>query len=801
RCYSTQVLFAGFLLACTAAQRRPPNYSLDDMPDTNFNCRDKILGGYYADPETDCQMFHVCVKVPGVGVQDYRFLCPNDTSFDQENQICANWFDIDCEATTLYYSDNFDLYRIGYNPSSPSLGTSNVTPIPLGPSSIRPPVSKARPRYQNTRPSDEEEDYFLQRSETGDSRRQQKDLLRGSSSSNFFNPNKGKENEDEDETYRDNNQKSSSNDSTYRRPSNGNKKKVAVRKLVKRPNNSFIQEGENYPTPKPTTVPPTTFSQNNRGSNSYDNYNYNNNQGNSFGKPKQQNYNTGDYNNPLQLPSSNYYTPTTEKGAITVSNDRTPRTGNNYYQPRYNTIQRNNAQGSTTPQPSVAHSPATNNYNYQQQSESNDNTQGNNYNIANYYSTFSAQKSTTPKPIQYSTTQATTANYYNYQSQQRSTNTQVRNTKNNGANPDNYPTTANYPVSKNNDYNFANYNGNTQNSQSTNAYTKSTANNYTPTTFETSTYDAYNSGNNQKRFGNGYNQRSTDYSNTKSTVGFISTTTLSPASNVQTYNNYQQSINEDYNNFNNYDYQRTNNFGHNNANTGDAATADDKTDSEFLKTAPSNNYRPSSFNTFQNNYNANSKPTTTLTKNYNYTTTTTASDNRSSQNYNSNYYNSNTTPKTTSYTTSEAYTLDRQSSAGNSNYYSQSTIFPPAPFSLAETNPTTRRPQTTASQNYPSSSKDTVSTANYNQKKNNNYNAYSVSSTTVRASEYENAGVKDGTKKALAPGSKPGEKTTDVSYDYAYYDDSNTEYDGLDPVSDHHFGKGGESLKVARSTE
>jgi hypothetical protein len=71
----------------------------------------------------------------------------------------------------------------GYIPSSPSLGTSNVTPIPLGPSSVRPPVkapaaSKSRPRYQNSRPSDEEEDYFLQRSETGDSRLQQKDLLR-----------------------------------------------------------------------------------------------------------------------------------------------------------------------------------------------------------------------------------------------------------------------------------------------------------------------------------------------------------------------------------------------------------------------------------------------------------------------------------------------------------------------------------------------------------------------------------------------------------------------------------------------
>lgn len=796
------IITLGYLLACTAAQRRPPNYSLDDMPDTNFNCRDKILGGYYADPETDCQMFHVCVKVPGVGVQDYRFLCPNDTSFDQENQICANWFDIDCEATTLYYSDNFDLYRIGYNPSSPSLGTSNVTPISLGPSSVRPPVSKSRPRYQNTRPSDEEEDYFLQRSETGDGRLQQKDLLRGSSSSNFFNPNKGKENEDEDEVYKGQNQRGSLNDNTYRRPSNGNKKKVAVRKLVKRPNNSFIQEGENYPTPKPTIVPSTSFSQSSRGSNNYDSYSYNNNQGNNFGNQKQQNYNTDDYNNPVQLPSSNYYTPTTEKGAITVSNDKTPRTGNNYYQPRYNTIQRNNAQSSTTPQPPVVHSAATNNYNYQQQSESNGNSQGNNYNTADYYSTFSAQKSTTPKPIQYSTTPATTASYYNYQSQQKSTNTQFHNTKSNGANTDNYPTTANYPVSKNNN-NFANYNTNTQKAQPTNDYTKSIANNYTPTTFETSTYDAYNS-NTQKKFGNSYNQRSTNYSNTKSTVGFIPTTTQRPASKAQTYNSYQQTFNEDYNNFNNYDYQRTNNFGHNNANTGDAATADEKVDSEFLKTAPSNNYRPSSFNTFQNNYNVNSKPTTTVTKNYNYTTTTTttASDNRSSQYYNSNYYSSNATPRTTSSTSSETYNLDRQSSSGNSNYYSQSTIFPPSPFSLAETNPTTRKPQTTVSQNYPSSSKDTLSTTNYNQQKNNNvYNAYPVSSTTARATAYDNAGANDSTKTASAPGSKPGSKTSDVSYDYAYYDDSNTEYEGLDPVSDHHFGKGGESLKVARSTK
>lgn len=47
-------------------------------------------------------------------VQDFRFLCPNGTAFDQDHQICAEWEDVDCDATTLYYSsDNFDLYRLG----------------------------------------------------------------------------------------------------------------------------------------------------------------------------------------------------------------------------------------------------------------------------------------------------------------------------------------------------------------------------------------------------------------------------------------------------------------------------------------------------------------------------------------------------------------------------------------------------------------------------------------------------------------------------------------------------------------
>lgn len=41
--------------------RRPPNYH--HVPETSFTCAGKVVGGYYADPDADCQMFHVCVQV------------------------------------------------------------------------------------------------------------------------------------------------------------------------------------------------------------------------------------------------------------------------------------------------------------------------------------------------------------------------------------------------------------------------------------------------------------------------------------------------------------------------------------------------------------------------------------------------------------------------------------------------------------------------------------------------------------------------------------------------------------------
>ena len=64
------------LLHLTTAQIRPPNLSPDNLPDTAFTCEDKVTGGYYADVEADCQLFHVCVQVSEYEVSEHEH-CAN----------------------------------------------------------------------------------------------------------------------------------------------------------------------------------------------------------------------------------------------------------------------------------------------------------------------------------------------------------------------------------------------------------------------------------------------------------------------------------------------------------------------------------------------------------------------------------------------------------------------------------------------------------------------------------------------------------------------------------------------------
>ena len=52
-------------------------------PDTAFLCEVQPVEGYYADPEADCQLYHVCSD-GGDGIYTkFDFLCPNGTLFNQ----------------------------------------------------------------------------------------------------------------------------------------------------------------------------------------------------------------------------------------------------------------------------------------------------------------------------------------------------------------------------------------------------------------------------------------------------------------------------------------------------------------------------------------------------------------------------------------------------------------------------------------------------------------------------------------------------------------------------------------------
>ncbi|XP_076235681.1 uncharacterized protein LOC143180040 [Calliopsis andreniformis] len=271
-------------------QRPPPRYSQQYMPETSFSCRNKIVGSYYADPETDCQVFHVCVSVSGT-IQDYKFLCPNDTAFDQESQTCADWYDVDCEAATLYYaSDNFDLYRLGSGLES------------LHYDSIR---------------SDAEPQDHLQRSETSDPVRSSannlnrvsstnynnvnnnKDL-RGSSSGNFYNNRNGKEEDYESEK-------------SYKEEiAQDTKKKTGVRKVSRKQQfndngNNNYNDNNNYASSSTAASPPANHQNTYTGFYSSNNYNQRaNGYVPSTSARPQENYNTNQNTQKYNTPSSTY---------------------------------------------------------------------------------------------------------------------------------------------------------------------------------------------------------------------------------------------------------------------------------------------------------------------------------------------------------------------------------------------------------------------------------------------------------------------------------------------------------------
>merc|ERR1719245_2183226 len=77
-----------------------------EVPDTSFLCDGQAEGGYYADVEAECQVFHICGNDGNGGLTKYSFLCPNGTIFQQQYFVCDWWFNVDCSLAEDLYSLN-----------------------------------------------------------------------------------------------------------------------------------------------------------------------------------------------------------------------------------------------------------------------------------------------------------------------------------------------------------------------------------------------------------------------------------------------------------------------------------------------------------------------------------------------------------------------------------------------------------------------------------------------------------------------------------------------------------------------
>merc|ERR1719411_1274304 len=76
---------------------------LAEIPqDLTFSCVGRAYG-YYADPATNCQVFHICA---GDGDIKWSFLCPNQTIFNQQYFVCDYAVNVDCTTTEEFYQLN-----------------------------------------------------------------------------------------------------------------------------------------------------------------------------------------------------------------------------------------------------------------------------------------------------------------------------------------------------------------------------------------------------------------------------------------------------------------------------------------------------------------------------------------------------------------------------------------------------------------------------------------------------------------------------------------------------------------------
>lgn len=94
----------------------PRNFALilDKPLDRSFHCIGRPYG-YYADPNNDCKVFHVCqpiidAKARLIETAHFSFLCPLGTIFSQDSRTCTkSEFAFPCEQATSLYDVSHEL--------------------------------------------------------------------------------------------------------------------------------------------------------------------------------------------------------------------------------------------------------------------------------------------------------------------------------------------------------------------------------------------------------------------------------------------------------------------------------------------------------------------------------------------------------------------------------------------------------------------------------------------------------------------------------------------------------------------
>ncbi|XP_072940339.1 uncharacterized protein [Epargyreus clarus] len=132
---------------------QPGYLDFDNLPETNFTCTGKVIGGYYADLETSCQMFHVCTVGQQDEPMDIKFLCLNGTVFDQETRVCERVDEVDCTKSEKFYSLNLELYG------------STAPPI-IQPDQPKPQTQSTEQSHKQTKPTEVISDPFVNESPT-----------------------------------------------------------------------------------------------------------------------------------------------------------------------------------------------------------------------------------------------------------------------------------------------------------------------------------------------------------------------------------------------------------------------------------------------------------------------------------------------------------------------------------------------------------------------------------------------------------------------------------------------------------